>query len=74
MNIQCLIYVYIVIDAKMGELISQPLNELESCTTPGFKEEGSAGVISYVGLGLNDHVGYWGHVTRVFIRTHEYLS
>ena len=59
-------YLRIVIDAKMGELISQPLNELESCTTPGFKEEDLGRAVKYVRLPLTNHVRYWGHVTNVF--------
>ena len=63
MNIQCSTYIYIVIDAKLGDLISQPLNELERRSTTRFVEWNLLCASFYVKLLSGGQVGC-GHVTQ----------
>ena len=55
-------YLRIVIDAKMGELISQPLNEIDRRSTTRFEGWILLGALIYVKLLPDGHVGC-GHVT-----------
>ena len=51
--------------ARMGEPISQLLDELERRSNTHFEGQNSNYVAKYVGLRLGGHVGC-GHVTCVF--------